>query len=153
EDFDLEKQVILEEIGMYEDMPSFTAYEKVMSAHFAGHPLGNSILGTNESIAALRDEQMREYHAARYHTPNITLAVTGRAAWDEVVRLAERHCGRISNGTPTRDVREARAGRQVLVYPQESNVQQHVMQMACAPPASHPLRYAADMLSVIVGDD
>src|SRR5262245_35308701 len=44
EDFDMEKNVILEEIGMYEDQPTFTAYEELMRSHFAGHPLGQSIL-------------------------------------------------------------------------------------------------------------
>ncbi len=153
EDFDLEKQVILEEILMYEDMPTFTAYEKVMSAHFANHPLGNSILGTHESITDLTLEQMRAYHASRYQTANITLAVAGRAAWDEVLRLAERHCGDWRQGIPERRTEEAQADGQVVVFPREGSLQQHVMQMAAAPPAKNDLRYAADMLSVIVGDD
>ncbi len=55
------KKVILEEIGMYEDQPTFTAYEKLMQTHFAGHPLGQCILGTQESITDLTAEQMREY--------------------------------------------------------------------------------------------
>ena len=54
DDFDMEKKVILEEIGMYDDQPSFTAYEKCMQTHFAGHPLGQSILGTVESISDLQ---------------------------------------------------------------------------------------------------
>ena len=36
DDFDIEKNVILEEIGMYEDQPAFTAYEKSMAAQLAG---------------------------------------------------------------------------------------------------------------------
>src|SRR5439155_14220684 len=50
EDFDMEKNVILEEIGMYEDQPTFTVYEKLMQTHFAGHPLGRSILGSSASV-------------------------------------------------------------------------------------------------------
>ena len=153
EDFDMEKQVILEEILMYEDMPTFTAYEKVMGAHFAEHPLGNSILGTHDSISDLTVEQMRAYHASRYQTANITLAVAGRAAWDEVLRLAERHCGDWPQGIPDRRTDEAHPDGQVVVYPREGSHQQHVMQLASAPPATNDLRYAADLLSVIVGDD
>ena len=41
-DFDTEKQVILEEIGMYDDLPSFLIYERAMGVHFQGHPLGQS---------------------------------------------------------------------------------------------------------------
>ena len=47
EDFDTEKQVILEEILKYEDQPPFGAHEKCMAAYFQQHPLGNSILGTS----------------------------------------------------------------------------------------------------------
>ncbi len=153
EDFDLEKQVILEEIGMYEDMPTFTAYEKAMGAHFAGHPLGNSILGTSDSISQLSVEQMRAYHAARYQAGNITLAITGRADWKEIVALTEQHCGDWSAAPCPRLTEEAEPEGKVIVYPKEGNLQQHVMQLAKAPPATSDLRYAADMLAVIVGDD
>ena len=56
EDFDTEKLVILEEILKYDDQPPFGAHEKCMSAFFREHPLGNSILGTTESVTALSAE-------------------------------------------------------------------------------------------------
>ena len=40
EDFTVEKQVILDEIALYEDQPSFRVYDKLMSAFFEGHPQG-----------------------------------------------------------------------------------------------------------------
>ncbi len=152
-DFDMEKQVILEEIGMYEDMPTFTAYEKVMGQHFAGHPLGQSILGSVQSISDLAVEQMRAYHMDRYRAGNITLAVAGNCQWPEVVSLAERHCASWPSGTCERPVPEAQPAGGVNALARESSQQQHLMQMAAAPPASNPLRYAADLLAVIVGDD
>src|SRR6476620_2537096 len=45
DDFDMEKNVILEEIEMYEDQPGSSAYDHAKRHYFAGHPLGNSILG------------------------------------------------------------------------------------------------------------
>src|SRR5262245_18327381 len=53
EDFDMEKYVIIEEIGMYEDQSMWTAYDHAKRLYFAGHNLGNSILATPESIRAL----------------------------------------------------------------------------------------------------
>ena len=53
EDFDTEKQVILEEIKMYEDAPGSMAWDHAKRIYFAGHPLGNTILGSVESITAL----------------------------------------------------------------------------------------------------
>jgi len=66
DDFDMEKNVILEEISMYQDQPMHIAYENAMLRHFTGHPLGVSILGTLESVGDLTSEQMRQYHADHY---------------------------------------------------------------------------------------
>src|SRR6185436_8302149 len=44
DDFNMEKKVIIEEIGMYDDQPMWCAYDNAKKAFFAEHPLGNSIL-------------------------------------------------------------------------------------------------------------
>src|SRR5947208_10256703 len=58
EDFDMEKKVIIEEIGMYDDQPMMSAYDRAKRIYFADHPLGNTILGTKESVSALTRDQM-----------------------------------------------------------------------------------------------
>src|SRR5262249_23428444 len=148
-DFDVEKNVILEEIGMYDDQPTFTAYETLMQSHFRGHPLGRSVLGSTESITALTGEQMREYHGARYRAGNIVLAVAGNWGWGTIQDLAREACGAWPAGMPERMVAEAQPRGGVNVVTKESSQQQHLMHMAPAPPARHPLRYAADVLSVV----
>ena len=50
DDFDMEKKVIIEEIGMYADSPMWCAYDRILRVHFANYPLGNSILGSKESV-------------------------------------------------------------------------------------------------------
>jgi predicted Zn-dependent peptidase len=153
EDFDMEKKVILEEIGMYDDQPTYTAYERLMQTHFAGHPLGRSVLGTSESITALEAAQMRNYHQARYAAGNILLAIAGQFDWPDFERLVERQCSGWPGGSPPRSVPEAHPVGGMTLVRKPGSLQQHVMQMAPAPPADSPLRYAADLLSVIVGDD
>ncbi|MEX0700747.1 MAG: pitrilysin family protein [Planctomycetales bacterium] len=153
EDFDVEKKVILEEIGMYEDQPSFTAYEKAMQAHFAGHPLGQSILGSTESVTALTSGQMRAYHRDRYVAGNVTLAVAGNIEWSSVLEQAERHCAAWPAGSPERPLFEPRPAGGVQVIRKDSTQQAYVMQMAPAPAAADDRRFAAELLSVIVGDD
>src|SRR5664279_4148893 len=66
EDFETEKQVIIEEIRMYQDNPMSVAYDAAKEVHFGLHPLGQSILGTIASIEGLKIEQMRDYFARRY---------------------------------------------------------------------------------------
>src|SRR5262249_49778572 len=59
DDFDTEKQVILEEIKMYEDSPGSMAWEHAKKLYYGGHALGNTILGTVESVSALTADRMR----------------------------------------------------------------------------------------------
>ncbi len=152
-DFETERGVILNEIKMYEDQPSSVAYETAMKTHFGGHPLGQMILGTIDSISALKCEQMRQYHRQHYSAGNITVAVAGNTRWEDVLELARRWCGEWPAGSTPRSTAEARpqGGRSIVARP--ASTQEHVMQMAAAPPAASPLRMAAELLAVIVGDD
>jgi len=153
DDFDMEKKVILEEIGMYDDQPTFTAYEQAMRAHFDGHPLGSSILGSVDSVGGLTCEQMRAYHADHYQAGNILLAAAGNVDWDQLKQLAEQHCGGWPAGCFDRPVQEARPSGALKVVTRDSSVHQHVMEMTPAPPATHELRFAAELLGFVVGDD
>src|SRR5581483_2747364 len=98
EDFDMEKNVIIEEIGMYEDQPMWSAYDHAKKAYFADHALGNSILGTPQSITALTRDQMHSYFKRRYVAPNITVVAAGNLDWPRFVALVEEHCGRWEKG-------------------------------------------------------
>jgi predicted Zn-dependent peptidase len=96
---------------------------------------------------------MRGYHQNRYAAGNIVLAVAGKFDWPELLELAHRHCDSWPAGGGPRSGIEAqpRGGKSLVTKP--ASLQQHIMQMAPAPPADSRLRYAADILSVIVGDD
>src|SRR5437763_12808899 len=93
EDFTTEKEVIIEEIGKYEDQPGYVAYEHARQLFFGKHRLGNRVLGTRESIRALQRDQMDEYFRRRYVAPNITVAASGNYDWPGFVALIEKHCG------------------------------------------------------------
>ena len=153
DDFDMEKNVILEEIGMYDDQPGFLAYEKCMATHFAGHPLSRSILGSVETVAALTAEQMQQYHDEHYQAGNIVLALAGNMDWDNVLALANQYCANWPAGAMNRPIDEAEPAGGTAVITRETSIQQHVMQMAKGPAAQDELRYAANLLSVIVGDE
>lgn len=153
DDFDMEKNVILEEIGMYEDQPSSVAYDHAMQLHFQGHDLGKSILGSVQSVSALTSSQMRDYHAAHYRAGNIVLAVAGNTDWDIVMDLARQHCQSWPAGeTPRTIVSVSPPARQEFVV-REQCQQQQIIQLAAAPSGHDPRRFAAEILTVIAGDD
>jgi predicted Zn-dependent peptidase len=154
DDFDTEKKVIIEEIGMYEDQPMWSAYDHAKRVYFTDHKLGNSILGTPESITALARDQMDEYFRRRYVAPNITVVAAGALDWPAFVALVEKHCGAWQAGPVGREgVREARGPGLLEVMRKPKVMQEHVVLMAPGPAATSPLRHAADLLSMAVGDD
>src|SRR5947207_1101050 len=85
DDFDMEKKVIIEEIGMYEDQPMFSAYDQARKTFFADHPLGNSVLGTPASITALTRDQMQGYFDKRYVAANVTVSAAGNFSFPQLV--------------------------------------------------------------------
>ena len=154
EDFTEEKKVILDEIGMYEDQPMFCAYDHARKAFFAAHPLGNSVLGTMESVGALTPEQMKNYFARRYVAANVTCVLAGNFDWSEAVKQIESLCGEWSTGDAPREHRTPATPRELLkTITKEKLNQEQVILIAPGPAADTPERYAADILAMIVGDD
>ncbi len=153
DDFDMEKKVILEEIGMYEDQPSSVAYDRAMQLHFRGHNLGQSVLGSVESVSALTSEQMRRYHAEHYRAGNIVLAVAGQTEWSQVLELAQKHCGHWPQGVSPRAIDVVSPESQSLFVQKDQCQQEQIIQLAAAPACTDARRFAAELLTVIVGDD
>ncbi|MBI3863597.1 MAG: insulinase family protein, partial [Planctomycetia bacterium] len=80
-------------------------------------------------------------------------AVAGKFDWPALLELAQRHCDHWPAGGGPRAAVEARPPGGTSLVTRPNSLQQHVMQMAPAPRADSLLRYAADILTVIVGDD
>ena len=153
EDFDVEKKVIIEEICKYDDQPPFGAHEKAMAAFFGTHPLGNSVLGTADSVGALSSSQMREYFESRYSPNNMTLVASGKVDFERLVKQAEKACGGWSPSDVER-VRPAYSGQQQTHWiEREQAHQEYIIQIADGPHADDSQRYAHRLLTTIYGDD
>jgi predicted Zn-dependent peptidase len=153
EDFTTEKQVILEEIRMYDDQPPFGADDKCRAAFFNGHPLGRSVLGTVQSVSDLSVDAMKRYFAERYSPANITLVGAGRIDFKALVETAKRACGDWPAIEAPRTIPPATPAQAYGVLHKESATQEYLLQMAAAPSATDADRYAAKVLTVILGDD
>jgi predicted Zn-dependent peptidase len=153
EDFDTEKQVILEEIAMYEDQPPFRADEKCKAAYFGTHPLGNSILGTTESITRMSVEAMRDYFRRRYSAGNVVLAGAGRIEFDAFCACAERCCGGWEGSEDSRRIDRVVPRGEFQTFYKEIATQQYAIQLSAGPAARDPDRYAAKLLATVLGDD
>jgi len=152
EDFEVEKKVILEEIAMYEDRPAFHVFDLSSPKFWGGHPLGNSVLGSTQSIRDLQRDQMMEYFERRYSPANLVLAVAGRYDWDAVLDQAEA----ITSGWPAFDAPRERpeaatkSGRDGTTDSKLNRV--HVAYYAPGIAMTDPRRYAAAVLGNVIGD-
>ncbi len=153
EDFDTEKQVILKEIAKYEDEPPFNAHEKCMALHFGKHPLGRSVLGTVESIEKLQRDQMLAYFEERYSPRNIVLSAAGNIDFDALVQAAEEHCGRWKAFPAERKLQPATAQQRFALYERPTAAQQYIIQAGSAPATEDDDRYAARLMTTVIGDD
>src|SRR5262249_18582537 len=126
EDFDTEKQVILEEIAKYDDQPPYGAHEKCMAAFFGSHPLGKSVLGTAASVGGLARDQMLAYFDERYSPRNMVLAAAGNVDFDALVRQAQNYCGRWRMFDAPRPLSTAKPLHQFQVLHKPLAVQEYV---------------------------
>ena len=152
DDFETEKKVIIEEIRMYLDNPMSVAYDAAKAAHFGPHPLGQSIIGTVESITSLTIGQMRDYYARKYSPANIVLAFAGKADWDEVVGLSKRHCSGWEGPPDARQAVPPRGTGAFEALLRAEDNQQTVIGVADAPPLEDDDRFAAQLLATVLGD-
>jgi predicted Zn-dependent peptidase len=132
----------------------WSAYDQAKRIYFGDHPLGKSILGTADSIRALTRDQMYAYFERRYVAPNITVVAAGNLDWNALVAMVKERCGGWGTGPVGRKgVRPAPGTGAFEVVKKAKVSQEHVFMISPGPPANSPLRYTADTLALVLGDD
>jgi predicted Zn-dependent peptidase len=110
-DMDSERQVILEEIAMYEDDPQEKVFDLLGEVTFGDDPLGRAIIGRAEVISQTPAEQIAAFHRDRYRPDNVVIAAAGAVDHDALVQLARERIGDLApNGA-------ARAAGTIAVAP------------------------------------
>jgi predicted Zn-dependent peptidase len=84
-DLENEREIVLEEIAMYEDDPQDKVFDVLGEAVFGSHPLGRAIIGRAEVVAGTPAEGLRSFYDARYVPRNIVVAAAGSLDHDELV--------------------------------------------------------------------
>lgn len=155
-----ERGVIREEILMYRDQPAQVAEELLAETLWPGHPLGRPLAGTLESVAGLRRDELLGFWRAGYHARSTVLAVAGRVRHEEVVKLAARPLFELPAGRVPRFSRWTGPGKgkvgkatgPVAVVSQRDSEQTQLLIGFLAPGRHDPARFAARMLSALLGE-
>lgn len=93
QEFERERQVVLEEIRRAADNPDYTAYQLLMETAYGEHPYGRPVLGTPESLMQLTPELLRAYHRGWYRPESMTVVVTGGLEPEKALALVEEQFG------------------------------------------------------------
>jgi predicted Zn-dependent peptidase len=87
-ELETEREVVLEEIAMYEDDPQEKVFDVLGEAVFGSHPLGRPVIGTAAVVGAVTREQLSAFHAARYRPQDIVIAAAGSVEHEAIVAMA-----------------------------------------------------------------
>lgn len=104
EEMEREKRVVLEEIKMYEDTPEEHVHDLFEQVLFPEHPIGKSVIGTDQTVSSLKREDLTGYMQSRYCPDCIVLAAAGNLEHDALVKLAEATLGSLSGNRPLREM-------------------------------------------------
>ncbi len=152
EDFETEKKVIIEEIMMYDDQPPWGGYERLMQDYFGAHRLGQSVLGSVESVTGLTPQRMRQYHASRYSPDNMALVVSGKTDFDRLVTDTEQICRKWQPQSTGREIVSAAPHPGLTTMVKDEAHLQYLIHLAPGPSVDDEDRYAVRLLSMILGD-
>jgi predicted Zn-dependent peptidase len=125
DEIDSEREVVLEEIAMYEDEPQDRVHDVLAEAVFGEHPLGRRVLGTAEVIGSIPVPEIAAYHRARYAAPAIVLAAAGHLEHERIVELARDHLNPPAEASPSPNGAGEPEGVRFRFYPKETE-QYHV---------------------------
>jgi predicted Zn-dependent peptidase len=146
-----EREIVLEEIAMYEDDPQDKVFDVLGEAVFGAHPLGRPIIGRAPVIRDTPVDEIAAFHARRYRPDSIVIAAAGSVDHDQIVELA-------TSTLELRDVDPAPpllpapdAPRSTLQFQRKDTEQVHVCLGAIGLPRHDDRRFALRVLDAIFG--
>ncbi len=87
DEIERERQVILQEINMVEDVPDDHIHDLFAALLWGKHPLGKTILGVQEIVAAMDSKKLQDYVSRYYVADRIVIAAAGSVDHDDFVSL------------------------------------------------------------------
>lgn len=150
-EFDMEKNVILEEIAMSNDDLTSCAYDFLYDKLCSGTALSWPVLGYERTVKSMSRDQMADYHRRRYSPDNLRLIVAGQIDPDAVLAAAERYCGNWEAQQPANTRRPPTFASGVAVQQIDRFHQQAILLVYPAASACDPLDENAEAVAAILG--
>jgi len=152
-ELDAEREVVLEEIAMYEDQPQELVHDLISEATFGTHPLGRPVIGRADVISSVTRRSISAYHRSMYVPGNVVVAAAGNLKHEELERLLVRLQRRTAGASRGPRVRPAlvKAPPPSLRFQRKDTEQYHVCIAAPGIDRTDRRRFAASLLDGILG--
>lgn len=150
-EIDAERQVVIEEINMYEDDPNDVAFERFTAAVFAGHDLELPVMGTRDSIRGVSQDEIAGYWSRRYGPRSMVVAAAGSVGHDDFVGMIGERFGEWEGGAVAgHEYSPATAGSGVQVENRDTE-QAHIILGGHGLCRSDERRWAFEILNHVIG--
>ena len=150
-DIDSERQVVIEEIAMYEDEPQDKVHDVLAGALFGEHPLGRPIIGRADVVSSVPVPNIAAWHDSRYVPGGIVVAAAGNVDHDRLVALVEgAFNGARRSGAPADPAAPDAAGERLRFHRKDTE-QYHLCLGAPGLPRGDDRRFALRILDTILG--
>jgi predicted Zn-dependent peptidase len=154
EELDAEREVVLEEIAMYEDTPQELVHDLISEAVFGDHPLGRPVIGTVDVISSIPRDAIARYHDEMYTPRNIVVAAAGNVEHERVVELVSQALerrGEVADSPANVRPPLVQAPPPGLRFQRKDTEQYHVCLAAPGIARTDRRRFAASLLDAILG--
>lgn len=147
-----EKDVVIEEINMYKDIPAQHVHEILTEMLWPKQPLGLPLAGSVESVRSIKRSDIIAYKEARYNPNNMLIIGAGNIKEEKLENLADKYMSKaISKNAPDFiKASKEKDGPDLNIYFKETE-QTHMALGFHAPDRFDPDRYAASILNIILG--
>jgi predicted Zn-dependent peptidase len=149
-EIDSEREVVLEEIAMYEDEPQDRVHDVLAEAVFAAHPLGRRVLGDAPVISSIPVPDIEAYRRDRYTGAHVVVGAAGQLEHERIVALAERLVEPPAGGNGSAAADPPPGGGRLRFYPKDTE-QYHICFGAPGIVRDDERRYALAVLDSIFG--
>lgn len=151
-DIERERTIILEEIKMYRDLPQYYVLELLDAMVWPGHPLGQGLAGTKETVGGMTRTALRDFHRRHYSPDNIVVSVCGNFFHERLVELIEAKLGNFTGQERAEFVPcKGTQKRARTSFFRKATEQMHVALGVPGLESDHEDIYALAVLNVILG--
>ena len=151
DDIEKEKGVILEELKMEVDNPEYLVHETFSSNFWRGHPLGQSIIGTKQTIRSFDRRMVRDFYQSVYTPRNILITAAGNLSHQKLVDLVAAQFASMAPRASRKQAGPPQPQARIVLKDKVSLEQVHALAGVPAYPVAHPARFSAYVLNALLG--